>query len=150
MLRRDATLDLYVLDTLADDIEDLATILRVLNSDELISWYREWGRSFHREEVVESLTWLITNDFVRVLVPSADGQDLEDIPSQATSAWGLRRRLVRVDSPRSRGAFDLGTGHGQLVSRCPSARAPVHHAYPPVLHAPDRDHAADVAAGTKE
>jgi len=37
--------DLYVMDSLADDTEDLEGILRMLNRDMVLGWHEEWGRS---------------------------------------------------------------------------------------------------------
>lgn len=44
--------DMYILDTLANDVEDLESILRMLNSDTAIGWHKQWGRRFTRDEVV--------------------------------------------------------------------------------------------------
>ena len=81
MTSRESTPDLYVLDTLADDIEDLATIMRALNSDTAIGWHRTWGRPFTREEVVQALSRLITNDLVQAAVLTPDGKALENLVS---------------------------------------------------------------------
>jgi hypothetical protein len=37
--------DLYVMDSLADDTEDLEGILRMLNRDMVLGCHEEWGRS---------------------------------------------------------------------------------------------------------
>ena len=72
---------MYVLDALADDVEDLESILRVLNSDSAIGWHRQWGRHFTTADVVASLTRLIAADRVRVSVLSVDGKWLEELPA---------------------------------------------------------------------
>jgi hypothetical protein len=59
-------IDLFVLDSLASDIESLDNVLRVLNSDTDVGWHREWGRHFVRDEIVQSIARLIQNDLVRV------------------------------------------------------------------------------------
>lgn len=83
MSGRLAFLDLYVLDAVADDIEDLEGILRILNSEAAIGWKDEWGRLFEREELVTALSRLVRKDAVRVLVLSDDGKYLTDWPRGA-------------------------------------------------------------------
>lgn len=80
MTSREDTPDLYVLDTLADDVEELSAILRALNSDSTIGWYHTWGRPFTRDEVVQALSRLIRADGVRVAVLTPDGKSLDDLP----------------------------------------------------------------------
>lgn len=80
MTSREGTPDLYVLDTLADDVEELSSILRSLNSDSAIGWHRIWGRQFTREEVVQALSRLIKADSVRVAVLTPDGKSLDEVP----------------------------------------------------------------------
>ncbi len=72
--------DLYVLDSLANDIEDLESVLRSLNSDTSLGWKRAWGREFKREEVVSALIRLINREAVEVQVLSDDGKHLSDWP----------------------------------------------------------------------
>lgn len=60
--------DMYVLDALANDIEDLEAILRMLNSDTVLGWHKEWGRKFRREEIVEALCRLVVDDLVLAYV----------------------------------------------------------------------------------
>lgn len=77
------TPDLYVLDSLANDIEDLDGILRMLNSNTALGWMKAWGRAFEREEIVGALSRLVTKDAVRVLVLTDDGKSLTDWPRGA-------------------------------------------------------------------
>jgi len=79
MTQRELSPDLYVLDTLADDIEDLSTIMRSLNSDSVIGWHRAWGRPFARDEVVQALSRLIRKELVQVAVLTSDGKSLENL-----------------------------------------------------------------------
>lgn len=88
MNKRESRPDLYVLDMLADDVEDLATVLNSLNSDSATSWRHVWGRSFNREEVVQALSRLIREGLVRVAVLTTDGEWLEEL---------LERELPPVD-----------------------------------------------------
>lgn len=93
MTSREDTLDLYVLDAVADDIENLEAIIRTLNSDSAIGWHRIWGRHITREEIVQALSRLIRADLVRVALLTADGKSLEDIsagqlpPTNYDDAW---------------------------------------------------------------
>lgn len=93
MTPREDTPDLYVLDTLADDVEELSSILRSLNSDSAIGWHRIWGRHFRREEVVQALSRLIRADSVRVAVLTPDGKSLAEVqprqipPASYDDAW---------------------------------------------------------------
>lgn len=75
--------DMFVLDALANDIEDLDSILRMLNSDTALGWVAEWGRTFQREELVEALSRLVTRDCVTVLVLNSDGTSLQSLPAMA-------------------------------------------------------------------
>ena len=77
------SLELYVLDLLADDIEDLERILRILNSDTEIGGKKEWRRRFQREEIVAALSRLVLKGELRVLVLSDDGRYLTDWPRGA-------------------------------------------------------------------
>jgi hypothetical protein len=79
MTDRERLPDMYVLDSLANDIEDLDNILRILNSDTTLGWHKQWGRHFGREEIVQSLARLIKNGCVRVSVLTADGKWLEEL-----------------------------------------------------------------------
>jgi hypothetical protein len=65
---------------LVNDIEDLESVLRMLNSNTALGWSKEWGRPFHREEVVEVLTRLVAKDLVQVLILAADEKSLEALP----------------------------------------------------------------------
>lgn len=71
--------DLYVLDALANDVEDLDSILRMLNSNTSLGWVREWGRPFHRSELVNALSRLTAKNYVQVLVLTEDGRNLEPL-----------------------------------------------------------------------
>ncbi len=79
MMDRDRTPDPYVLDALANDIEDLESILRMLNSDTDLGWAKEWGRAFSRGEIVEALSRLIKRELVCVLVHARDGKSLTSL-----------------------------------------------------------------------
>lgn len=75
--------DLYVLDALVNDFEDLESILRMLNSGTSLGWAIEWGRPFQREELIAALSRLVTKDYVQVLLLAPDGKSLESFSSTA-------------------------------------------------------------------
>lgn len=81
-MKQETKPDLYVLDTLANDLENLEGIMRMLNSDTVLGWHREWGRHFERKEIVEALSRLVRTDMIQVYVLSEDGKALEALPPQ--------------------------------------------------------------------
>lgn len=106
MSKRERTPDLYVLDMLVDDVEELGTILNSLNSDRSTSWRHVWGRKFSRNEVVEALSRLIRDDLVHVAVLTTDGKWLDDLqdrelpPVDYSDVWFRitgRGRLVHAN-----------------------------------------------------
>jgi hypothetical protein len=80
--------DMFVLDALANDIEDLDSIVRMLNSETALGWLSEWGRSFRREEVVEALSRLIVRGFVTVLILHSDRSGLQKLPAMTLPPLG--------------------------------------------------------------
>jgi hypothetical protein len=79
MTKRQPLPDMFVLDSLANDVESLDDILRILNSDEAIGWHKQWGRHFTREEVVQALARLVRADHVRVSTLTSNGKWLEEL-----------------------------------------------------------------------
>lgn len=73
------SLDMYVLDTLANDIEDADSVLRMLNSDTDLGWRKEWGREFTMVDVVSAMSRLIRGDFVRVLALDEDSKNFREL-----------------------------------------------------------------------
>lgn len=90
---RESRPDHYVLDAIADDVEDVAAIMRMLNSDSVIGWHHTWGRQFDRNEVVEALSRLVKADLARVSVLSGDAKGLVELlpkqlpPGHYDDAW---------------------------------------------------------------
>ena len=82
MLKTTKRLDLYVLDSLSNDIEDIESITRMLNSDSELGWKKEWGAEFSRLDIVTSLTRMVKNDLVRVLAIQGDSPTLTELRSQ--------------------------------------------------------------------
>ncbi len=58
--------DVYILDVLADDIENFESIMRRLNHDDA-GWMVEWGRAFDPAEVAAALQRLVDTAHVHVL-----------------------------------------------------------------------------------
>lgn len=93
MNEREFMPDMYVLDSLANDVEGLEDVLRILNSDEAIGWHKRWGRHFTRDEVVQALVRLIKADHVRASVLTSDGKWLQELgptelpPGTFDEAW---------------------------------------------------------------
>ncbi len=105
---------MFVMDALADDVEDLESVLQRLNKSPS-RWRDAWGRDFGRNEVIEALSCLVSDDSVRVFVPDRAGTALVELPAKALppatfdNAWfGLtsRGRLVRTNWDPDAGAPD--------------------------------------------
>ena len=77
MLR--ATMDYVVLDALANDIEDVSSILRLANHPG-VGWTRLVGGRIEETSVLATLLRLVTDQLVRVLVPSSEAPCLEPLP----------------------------------------------------------------------
>jgi hypothetical protein len=106
MRSQESSPDMYVLDRLANDVENLEDILRMLNSDTAVGWHKHWGRHFNRDEVVQALSRLIQTDCVRASMLTGDGKWLQELPSSTLppgnfdDAWfGLtpRGRLIHTN-----------------------------------------------------
>jgi uncharacterized protein YecE (DUF72 family) len=95
-------IDYFVLDALADDLESLEDVLRMLNGDGL-GWRVHHRAPFAQEEVVPSLFRCIQAGLVRAAVLSADGKGLEPVEERAIPA-----------TPLDEIWFEL-TAHGRLV-----------------------------------
>src|SRR5207253_4315935 len=94
--------DFYILDALANDVEDVSSILQMLNSDSELGWHKELGRKFTCNDVAEGLSRLVrlgsvqvylTDDDEKALIPLAE----KTLPLEMSVAWfGLtgRGRLI--------------------------------------------------------
>jgi hypothetical protein len=60
-------LDMFVIDVLRHDIEDLDAVLRMLNNTGLLGWRKFWPRDFTREEVLEALDRLVSRGLAKPL-----------------------------------------------------------------------------------
>lgn len=68
--------DLFVLDSLANDIEALEDILRMLNSDTVLGWRHAHPEPFERAEVVSALLRLIENGLAEACTYDSDAKAL--------------------------------------------------------------------------
>ena len=57
--------DYFILDAMANDIESVDDVLRILNSNSELGWTDVWGRPFTREDVVGSLVRLLRRQLVQ-------------------------------------------------------------------------------------
>jgi hypothetical protein len=103
MTKHSAKPDLYVLDALSNDMENIDGVLRMLNSDSVLSWKREWGHEFSRLDVVTALSRLVRDDMVRVLVPDDTGTALRELPA------------TTMPSSDYDGAYFAITGRGRMI-----------------------------------
>ena len=80
--------DKYVLDALVNDVEDIESILRTLNSESELGWRDEWGSDFLRDEVVMALLRLV-RDLVRVFVLEEEGKSLRELSPRELPSTAL-------------------------------------------------------------
>ncbi|HYD54772.1 MAG TPA: hypothetical protein VEA99_19215 [Gemmatimonadaceae bacterium] len=90
MTNRSHQPDYFVLDALANDIEGVEDVLRMLNSETELGWAREWGREFTREDVVMALSRLVREDLVRAYVVVNSDAQLKELPPRSLPADGYR------------------------------------------------------------
>jgi hypothetical protein len=81
-------IDYFVLDSLANDLESLEDILRLLNGEGL-GWRVHHVEPFERAEVVPALLRGIRDGLIRAAVPAADGKALEPLEDRALPAGSL-------------------------------------------------------------
>jgi hypothetical protein len=72
--------DMYVLDSIADDIEDIEQILLRLNRSDEYGWLSTWGRPFLEQDVTLALLRLIKKGWARASVLEDGGQHLVMLP----------------------------------------------------------------------
>ena len=87
-----SALDLFVLDTLVNDIEGFEDALRLLNHAE-VGWTDQIGRHFDADDLRASLTRLIKEGYVEACVPSVTDHTLQGAgdrvlpPDPITDLW---------------------------------------------------------------
>jgi hypothetical protein len=65
-------LDMFIIDVLRHDIEDIESILKMLNDTGCIGWRQFWPHDFQREEILQGLSRLVKAGMVSPL--HYDGQ----------------------------------------------------------------------------
>ena len=98
-------LDMCVLDSLANDIESVEGILRMLNSDTDLGWAKEWGSKFVRVDVVTALTRLVRDELVRALELRKNDGNLTELPLGFIPAFSYDDLYFAV-TPRGRMVHD--------------------------------------------
>ena len=81
-------IDYFVLDALADDLEALEDVLRLLNSAHL-GWRSHHAKPFTSDEVIPALFRGIRDGLIRAAVLAADGKRLEPMEDHALPARPL-------------------------------------------------------------
>jgi len=105
-------IDMFVIDVLRHDIEDIEAILRMLNSRSALGWRNFWPRDFCRQEVLDALGRLLSTGLVSPLRYDHTRRELVDIdgPVEAVDASELWFKLEpsaiqqweQWDSPKGR------------------------------------------------
>jgi hypothetical protein len=88
-------LEMFVLDSMQDDIEDLASVMRYL-----VAWRSRWPQDFTEDEVIEALASLIRDGLIEVYDELPDRDELSPVESSRTDRASLRRYWFR---PTTRG-----------------------------------------------
>ena len=72
-------LDMFVIDVLRHDIEDVEAVLRMLNNTGVLGWRKFWPHDFSRDEVLTSLDRLVRSGLVRLLEYEPASRELVDV-----------------------------------------------------------------------
>ena len=72
-------LDMFVVDVLRYDIEDVDAILRMLNSTSCVGWRKFWPHDFTRDEVLGALDRLVSRGVAKPLVENPLKNELEEV-----------------------------------------------------------------------
>ena len=75
------SLDLFILDAVADDLENLEDILRMLNSTSAIGWRHLHPAPFTRDEILPALARLIRENLVEACPLDQSGKFLVEAGS---------------------------------------------------------------------
>ena len=78
-------LEMFVLDAMQDDLEDVESILRYL-----VQWRRHWPHDFTLEEVTSALRTLIERGLVEVYDSVTGGSEVAPVSDPATDEASLR------------------------------------------------------------
>ena len=94
--------DYFILDALANDLESLEDILRLMNSDSM-GWRFRHPAPFTASEVLPGLQRVVKDGLVNAAAHSATEQALVDLPERVWPAEGLEGVWFRL------------TPHGRMV-----------------------------------
>ena len=72
-------IDMFVIDVLRYDIEDLAAVLRMLNNSGPMGWRKFWPHDFTREEVLEALDRLVSRGLAKPIEYDPVRRELVDV-----------------------------------------------------------------------
>lgn len=89
-------LRMFVLDSMQDDIEDLASVMRYL-----VQWRSYWPHDFTEGEVLQALKSLTEDGLVEVYDESPDSAELTPVESPSTDQPSVRRYWFRP-TPRGK------------------------------------------------
>lgn len=81
-------IDYFVLDALANDLEGLDDILRLVNRPD-VGWVAEAGTRIEAAAVLLALPRLMRDHLIQVFVPSADTSELDALPAGVLPAVPL-------------------------------------------------------------
>lgn len=94
--RNESELSMFVLDVLRYDIEQIDSIIKLLNDSGCIGWRHCWPRDFAVPEVVSELKSLVRKRLVDVYESNSDESELVavdwgeiDVDAHATEYWYL-------------------------------------------------------------
>ena len=93
-----ALIDYFVLDSLANDLESLDDILRLLNSDGL-GWRSQHPVPFERAEILPSVLRLIRDGLVRAAVLGRDGKALESLADRVSPGERIDECWFELTAP---------------------------------------------------
>jgi len=88
-------LEMFVLDSMQDDIEDLASVMRYL-----VEWRSLWPRDLTEEEVLDALKSLTEDGLVEAYDESPSNAELQPVERPETDRASLRHYWFR---PTTRG-----------------------------------------------
>jgi hypothetical protein len=96
-----AQIRMFILDVLRhDDIENLVSILKLLNNRGCIGWRAFWPEEFSPGEVVPQLQHLVHEGLVRALRETGQGDELEPITPDRINATDERLWFALTDAGR--------------------------------------------------
>lgn len=72
--------DFFVMDAMANDLESVDDLVRILNSESELGWTDVWGRLFTYQDVVAALTRLIQQDLVHAYAADEHETNLVQVP----------------------------------------------------------------------